>query len=688
MPPLNKESHFSRLFVLEDDRKDGRLKFRTYLSEVNERKPKLHLEIDRYPDEVYHDSKYEKVIFPEPTTKLVFNIYETMRFVALLVEATSFYLAEVRETVYQDSKLADAIELENGDYNIRMLAVKKKHRENGKSVNSSRFNIIIENKASGEEMLVVKLKRSKIVWLLHAIKSMFSESVKSFAVPFDDLEGHKRLMVKYDDHVAIGEVWIHGREIQKFQDFIERVVFDFTFKVGYGGEFFRYRQVLAKFATEEGLNKVAKIQLSKMTHDHKPYLDDNGNKVNFSFLVISSVVAKLFLLLPSMLSDVYEDDKELGYRSTSGEVQAFDAAEDSLPETGEGGLIEEDDVKIVDVLEKSAGSVYTSNDGDYLLNLIESQLAFKVEDGEFNIKKGLGKITFFGRYRDGALEDQSFVVKKINVSSEDLEEVEKLPKFSEDLGREWLNIISVIAESLHHKKTGARDEMNGAANDYGQVREMWNFRTTEVGPMLDSVEMITIIKLLIDPTNKAPTVLTIDRFQAGENSFTGEPENIHVGRMRVPLFKEHIRSLLKGFVHLASLFENYYYSKDVHFYRLDDNDRKKLTFSIKRSFNSDGDEEVMLGDLGGALSRKQILTEPDRQHLMVSAYQRLLYGRWVQFSGEHIAVSFDGYLTDDYNEYKLELDQGETRGAGGSLAALAILFSTVHHKKRSENASS
>jgi hypothetical protein len=232
-----------------------------------------------------------------------------------------------------------------------------------------------------------------------------------------------------------------------------------------------------------------------------------------------------------------------------------------------------------------------------------------------------------------------------------------------DLGIDWLNIFACIAESLHHK---------GRSEEYGiTLKRKWNFTKRSVFGDNERYE----VRIIIAEANRAVALL-IDHYIEEENEYTNIINWSHKGRFRIPLFKEHIRSLLKGMIRLAGLYESYYFSKLVDVYDDESEKFEKKTFGIKRSVNAVGKESVAFGTLGQKAATSQLNIE-DRDHLFKSAYYRLLYGRWIPFVGENVSISFDGYLTDLRHEYEIEFGLSETNGAGGSMAALAIIFGTV-----------
>lgn len=625
----------SRIYHHEDTGTGAKVFYKMQLVDCDTWRPKLDFEIERMENEIYHDSSFEKVLTPPVVMKMQLDFDESMALMSHFVEAISVYMSSIRQRLYQENSLRLTIDLKESKYSLFLHAVNKKHSAKGKGKNSERLVMTLIDKESGDEVIAIKMKKTKIVFLLQMYKTLLEETVPKFSIPYDDANGRRLQIIRNEEYLAIGDIWLHGREINKLQDYIERVIFDFKYRSGEGTELFRYRQVKAFFSDIEN---VVKINMRKFTADHAVWLDEKGEPSETEFFVTSAIVARLYMALPKFTGfDV--KDKEL----LDGERPAETI--------------------------KDRQEFFDIGRGDFILNTIESQITLSVNrEQKFDAKNRSGKLRMKARYRDGILEDPEYQVGKKDEDTGEFVNVKKLAGCDLDLKIDWLYIFALCAEAVHSSEDLRLD-------DYGRHVHSWLFKTE-----FAMEEIAHTIKIIADPGNKASAVMVIDR---RTQDFIRDDKMRVEQRMRIPLFKEHVRTIIKGMVTLARLYENYYWQKSFPVYSdTDDGVKGEMRLGLRR-FTRKGKELVSLGIVGRAYDQI-MLTETDRDTLFLSAYNRLLYGRWLQFSGERIAVSFDGWLTDRYHEYRIEFDIEESSGARGSLAALAILFSTVRGKAMTE----
>lgn len=629
--------HNSREYRHADDGKGAKVFYAMHLELCDTSKPDMILSFERMENEIYHDSTFTKVITPPVVTTLRLNIYETMELMGLLVEASSTHMASIREQLYMTSSLRHELLLSNCRYNVKLGAVNKKISKVGAGKNSERLVLTVIDKETGTDVICVKIKKTKIQFLLNMYKTLIDEFAEKIAFPYEDVNGRKMLFIRHGEYIALGDIWLHGREIQKLQDYVERAIFDFKYSTGTGKELFRYRQVHASFSD---VQDVAKIILTKYTDEHGVWRDENGGTSQSEFFVASGLLARLYVLLPKFLG--------------------FDAQDKEI-DTDENGKSK---------TLKDFGYYSTLKNGDFILNTIESQIALSViKDQKFSAKDRYGKMMLQARYRDAIIEDQNITVGYTDTNSGKLVEVPKLTSVELDLRIDWLYIFALCAEAVHSSE-------GIELNQFGNYSHSWIFEKKKA-----MGRDIHGIRVVIDPANKVPAVLLIDQFEERYDS-----EDTYIAkRMRLPLFKEHIRTIIKGMIGLSRMYDNYYWQKNFPVYS-DTNDSVKgeMRLGLRRFLSKkEGIEVVSLG-LVGQSEDQIMLTDTDRDTLFISAYNRLMFGRWLQFSGERIAISFDGYLTDRYNEYKIEFDVEGSTGARGSLAALAIVFSTVRGKIEKE----
>lgn len=636
-----------RTYELKDDTPGSRAKYILNLERADG-EPRFVMDIFTDPEEIYHDAMREKILQPEAHMRLTFSQREMLRFATIMVEGVSKHLEAVRQQLYRSAVLDDEIALESSNFRVSLRAHSAKTNYIGRQKNSARLVFIITRKEDKQEMMVLRLKRNRIVWFLQTLREMFL-TLPKLAIPTDSLDAGRQLLVRHGEYIAIGAIWLHGRELQKFQDYIERVIFDFTYNTGDGTELFRYRQIRAGFSE---LENVVKISLTKYTHEHRVYKDEKGERTELSFLVTSNVVARLFLLLPLF----YAKRKE---------VEVL-----HLPQPESQAQIDTVQVDTdVSAVSDTEEITEPERESDFLLNMIETQLALNVDkENAFNVKRGIGKVSLFARYRDGVLNDETYVVRRSNKLGE-IEDSKLLPIAQFSLGLHWINIFAIIAESMHNKQ-------GEGTNDFGRIVRRWKFR----GPKRNGENDLFIAKTVYSEGNKA-LVLVIDNYTEREDEYTGISESLHHGRMRIPFFREHIRSLMKGLVRVAQLFDGYYFTRVIDVYDSEADSFIKRSFGIRRSLKKEDGGEVEQVFIGSVAAGERfsglVLCDADRDHLKKSAYYRLLYGRWLPFVGEEIALSFDGFLSDMEFEYSLEFDRTTTQGGGGSVSALAILFSTV-----------
>lgn len=643
----------SRIYRHEDDTTDSKVFYNLHLEDIESSKPKLHFKIDTLPDEIYHDSKRERVLMPPPSFSFVLEQEQTIDMLTLFVEAVSKYMSDIRRRLHKETKYTLEIEPENSNYKIRFIAVKKRVNHAGKGVNSARLLMKIIDKDLNEEFLVVRLKRTRVVLLLKMIKSLYENYVDKIFVPLENDRKYNVSCMRAKDQFVVGSTWLHGREIQKLQDYIERAVFDFRFKASDGREMFRYRQALAHFSKERN---IAELKFCKFNPDHTVYKTKDEKLIVDTFTVHSRTVAVFYLLLPAFIE----------FNPTDVEVIETSEAEMEISEE----ISDEEYLLGIKREEKKDLRRITDIDkGNFILNAIESQLVLSVNDYQYNVAQKQGKISLAARYRDFVLTDDEYEVGRNNQELGVYEKVEKLPKCELNLKLDWLHIFSLCAEAVNNSEMIEKDE-------HGIFSQQWVFDDKSIFGYNHHR-----LKVLIGEDNKAPAVLLIDRFELEDGD---DLAGLSGGqRFRMPLFKEHIRTLIKGLIGVSREFENYYWNKSFPVYSDDyDEITGKMALGLKRFVDKETNEEkVSLGVVGRGLEQVY-LTDNDRDLLFFSAYYRLMYGRWLQFSGEQIAISFDGWLTDRFNEYKIEFDMEASQGARGSQAALAMVFATARNRKR------
>jgi len=633
----------TRKFTLEDSGANAKVFYHLALSSIDSSTPSLVLDIEKMPEEIHRNSTTEKIIYPPACINLEISQRETLKLITVLIEASSTYMASMRKKLYQENSLSIDIEIKNTDMRIEFVAVNGIGYTQKRNSNARLLMVIVDNKTD-EEIIAIKLRKTKVVTLLQIIKSLYTEYVRKVSFSFFDIDGNRLQMLRVENSVSIGGTWIHGREIQKFQDYIERVIYDFKFKVGSGTEMFKYRQIKAYFMEN---SDIAMISLTRYTKEHRLFVDEGGATVENKFIVNSGSVAAFYLILPIDIGFDIEDTELLEERNET----------DLLVKNG----TIEDKQKISSL-----------KNGDFILNTVESQIVLSVNKEEkFSAKNRKGKLSLSVRYRDFLVNDEEYRVGRTNQKTGNYENVNKLPIANIDLRIDWLYIFALCAESVH-----SGEKMH--SNEFGNSTHTWKFSNESFfGAEHHSIKVVT------DKANKAPVVLLIDHFidEAGEYYNSPLP-SIGGSRMRIPLFKEHIRTILKGLIGLSSLYDDYYWQKKFPVYsETAELTGESFSLGIKRFKDEKSNTEKVSFGLVGRTAQQIYLTESDRDTLFFSAYYRLMYGRWIQFSGEQISISFDGWLTDRYNEYEIEFDIENSVGSKGSMAALAILFATSRNKQ-------
>ena len=286
---------------------------------------------------------------------------------------------------------------------------------------------------------------------------------------------------------------------------------------------------------------------------------------------------------------------------------------------------------------------------DYILNTIEAEIGIFVDPEEqYNIKSGKGKIRLSAALREHHLLDES--VTYYNNDLTQSFECKKLSEVTVDLGVKWMYIFAMMGESLH-------DNFE-YTNDDNVKSHFWLFdKKTYLGHEL------YVVRIINGANNKVPVVLHIDLYRSRDKKMKNLEDCLqedHVGKVRVPLFREHVRTLLKSLISLADKFDEFYFIKK---YTIDEKQANgHLTFGVKRSKN----DSVRFGALG--YSSK--LNPSNKSLLFASARHRLLYGRWMPFVSEVITMSYDGWLTDRYYEFDME----DVKHYKGALTALMIIF--------------
>ena len=214
---------------------DNNVDYTLTLLNVHTTRPVLRWGITTDPDAIFRNRDNRpilKAVGDEDNLRYVSNVPSSIQFelgftqmmsiYSLFVESVSFYMQNVRKKIYLSNTLSREFDFDNLPYIVKFTAVKKQVKKSGKSSNSARLLLVFVDKETGEDRLCVSLKRTKIVLLMDIIKSLFETYVRKFTAPIYDADDTKLLIARVDDNIAVGNVWLHGREVQKFQDYIER----------------------------------------------------------------------------------------------------------------------------------------------------------------------------------------------------------------------------------------------------------------------------------------------------------------------------------------------------------------------------------------------------------------------------------------------------------------------------------
>lgn len=156
----------SRVYRHADDGKGAKVFYAMHLESCDTSKPDMVLSFERMENEIYHDSTFTKVITPPAVTTLKLNIYESMELMSLFVEASSTYMASIREQLYMTSSLRRELLLSNCKYNVKLGAVNKKISKAGAGKNSERLVMTVTSKEDGSDVICVKIKGLFNKWLI------------------------------------------------------------------------------------------------------------------------------------------------------------------------------------------------------------------------------------------------------------------------------------------------------------------------------------------------------------------------------------------------------------------------------------------------------------------------------------------------------------------------------------------
>ena len=265
--------------------------------------PLICMEIETDSDEIYRNLYNTHPLVVEPYYKLYFTFNEIIRFFSYLIESSSRYLAQARSFIHGSYIIDENIELrESKSYNLSLMTDDRKLRRNDNR-NTSRLFMTITTK-SGEELITLRLKKTRIMFMLVYIKTLIDSHMRKLSFSYTDLRGDRGKMIRLEESVAIGRSILNAREIEKLQDYLERIIFDFKQKLGEVNELFNYRQITTRL--NEKYNNAVTVQFTEYDDEHNIVINDDGYKNITIFLMDGYTIAMLYALLPMNLTKVFK----------------------------------------------------------------------------------------------------------------------------------------------------------------------------------------------------------------------------------------------------------------------------------------------------------------------------------------------------------------------------------------------
>jgi len=565
--------------------------------------------------------------------KLNFSMRELMSLMTSFVEGVSQYLYNIRYELVGEEHLETRIklnkELNKGDeYELVISNNRKKVRKfdkNDKEHGLTRYKVmisihrIVEGKSI--ELVELRFTRRDVVLMMNAIKYIVDGDERVFNFIYSNakaINDDKDVLMdpelmsisKIDNSIVFGDIFLHGQEILNLYYLINTLLFDpkadkiLNSLSGYYRqvEFFKYNDFMMGI-------RLRKMQREIVNYEEKFSMADQPGK---ELMINNRMIAGLFL---------FNTMSQLKHAS---------------------------------IIENEKDTQKYGSKVSYHVNMIESDVAVGFTKSKLKKKKTDGEeyMSFFSlgilSKKRMSEEGHEGFIKHHNRLTNREELVPVLQSASLSLHGKWIYFLETITKANNQEFD----------LDESVIRKRLHIIKPENGGRKKYT-----IGLYSDIENKAPLVLSIEKYEYDSDYL--------LEKFRQPMFEKYIKEFL--FVAMQSAYDvdNFKFStqkelsdiigveyKDIKTHNVGNVEVPSIELIpsgqvIKIGIEKINNTLVVIGEVDKKEKRIE-LDSNDIFLLNMSAANRIIYGKWIPFVGENIAISQDGFLTDLYSEVDLE----------------------------------
>jgi len=648
----------------------------------------------KFPYELYYISEIDKQgrkIVSQKFNKVDLKLskFQAILFISNLIESVSGYLFGIRQELGENSNLVRTMSLKKdsrgkNNYKIRFTFSNYIRRKDNKEITAdgklqdkksgARYRLFLSIFEDNEEIVEIPLTRRDIILMLQYAKEAYRIlNIKkchfltvSTSVMVDErrdiIASKNPLPVTIDfETIGFGDIFLHNQEILNLHQLVERLIFEPSVQERIFSCGFNFRQIkayadknifflyLRKMRTTfENIGTLSVIQ-------HTYINEDKVNKV----FVGNILLAGLYLMItPSMvISSALKDDEYHSDKEDKNYLQ-------NLP------LVNGDN---------GASAKILTREGTLGISRAKKSKDKKSKGYNFFVLHGAAsrywdKDNMEVKYKMSNTENGKTIKHYENDS---IMEVPVLESFKLNLNNQWgvfLGMMSVAYSKLFSDNL----DLNQFFKDDLNFKVINIYSSDHIGKCLYK------IKLNVDRNNTGENsdidyaiVLNIEKYRTSVEKIAKQSFHNQTieSKFRMPLTRRY----LYEFIVIAKEFGRYIkdfefqtkigknevlpivFTKDG-FYK---NDENTINYGIKRKGGV-----VTTGELSSKFGVTQ-LPLCDRIGIEMSSMYRILFSKWMPFTGRCCSLSDDGYFCDMQQEFLVE------DGSYSSLYAWDFLYGVL-----------
>jgi len=549
-------------------------------------------------DQVFNTRDGKPVTNLEKGIDISLDTKGALKLASLLLESTSSYLYNIRKKTRESDLHHSLLSFDKSQrYDIRVSRFFYREEGQGKY----KISIAVVDQETNIEFVNLNFTKRDVLILLHLIKKIFvgyrKERATGVFTEIINKEDEKisetfLAFARIDNSIALGGIWLHGQEIMSLIYATEKLALENGIEENLPSLYTKYRQLSI---TSD--NDIAYLVLSKLDPSTMENLGtEHGPDTKYKIPISANFLASLFLNTEISILEYAKFLDEYDPRNNPFESQYIKG----------------------------------------FISLKESIIGISVKENRKQIKNmKLRIISKPENYTKS--EDVTDGYIKVYDEEQNPYEVPILTEININLFNRWPLLVKGLSQAY-----------TGEYLKHREKNSLQFYTTDKEKTTLYKYEF----KILADPDNKSTAVLIIDKvlFDSGKI----------VGRYRQPLFKRYLHQLLLLIISSYSQLEETVFfeereTKELLKYVYSSLNRvieRKRSRPIKYGVIKDY-EGTFIGDIE---DRENMIKLPygDIVMLNISSYNRILFGRWIPFTGEKISIDQFGFFTDLNGELDLE----------------------------------